>query len=249
MPDGVSTTMSSSGVLLLDQVREHHREQPRQTLVVVVAQDLNGVALGSTSDRLLVPAVEDGDELTDLLRVPQVERDRADAVLLVHGKRSAVQVLVVVGEHVERPGLGVRMQREERRPPPLPEVLGLVHDDGVVPWPEPGGGLGERLGQRCSKYGELGSASSGGSSIPASLAICAQSWWNVATSIPSTSPTDAARCSPSLRLKHVSSVRRSAAASCFATEIASRVLPLPAGPVTAARRDGARTRAPTPDPT
>ena len=75
------------------------------------------------------------------------ERDRSHPVLLPDRQGSSVQVLVVVREHVQEPVVGIGLEREQRGPPPLAEVLPLVHHDRVVARPEPGRGLGERLGE------------------------------------------------------------------------------------------------------
>ena len=134
-------------LLLLDQVPQHHREQVLEILLALVPEDLDGLTLGAAGDRFLLALVEDRDELADLLGVPQVAGDRSHPVLLADRQGSPVQVLVVVGEHVQEPVVGIRLEREQRGPPPLAEVLPLVHHDRVVPRPEPGRGLGERLGE------------------------------------------------------------------------------------------------------
>ena len=77
-------------------------------------------------------------------------------VLLLDRQRAPVEVLVVVGEHVQQPLVRVRVEREQRRPPPRAEVLRLVDDDGVVPRTEPLGSLGERLGQPVLEVRALG---------------------------------------------------------------------------------------------
>src|SRR5215213_11115624 len=69
----------------------------------------------------------------------------SDPIRGVDRQLAAVQALLLVGEDVEDAVVGIAMEREQRRPPPLPEVLCLVHDDRVVPRPEPNRRLGERL--------------------------------------------------------------------------------------------------------
>src|SRR6266540_6547628 len=122
------------------QVTEHQREEVRQVVVVTITQDLRWPSGGAVGRRLALAPVEDRHELVDRLGVPEVGREGRHAKLWTEGQGLAIEILVVVGKQVEHPSFWIPVQGEECRPPPLPEVLRFVDNDGVVPRAEGAGG-------------------------------------------------------------------------------------------------------------